>query len=129
MKKVYRSICISDIHLGTKDCKADELSDFLKNNTCETLYLVGDIIDGWKMQQNRLRWKQSHTDVLRRILKFSKDGTRVVYIAGNHDEFLRPFIHYANSFGMMEIHNQIEHVGVDGRRFLVVHGDLFDGIT
>jgi UDP-2,3-diacylglucosamine pyrophosphatase LpxH len=129
MKKSYRSIFISDVHLGSKDCKADELIDFLKNHTCQTLYLVGDIIDGWKMQQNRLRWKQSHTDVLRKILKFSKNGTRVVYIAGNHDEFLRPFIHYANSFGMMEIHNQVEHIGVDGRRFLVVHGDLFDGIT
>ena len=129
MKNAYRSIFISDVHLGSKDCKAEELSDFLKNNTCETLYLVGDIIDGWKMQQNRLRWKQSHTDVLRRILKFSKDGTRVVYIAGNHDEFLRPFIHYANSFGMMEIHNQIEHIGVDNKRYLVTHGDLFDGIT
>jgi len=129
MNKTYRTIFISDIHLGSKDCKAHEVDDFLKNNSCETLYLIGDIIDGWKIQQNRLRWKQSHTNVVRRILKHAKNGTRVVYIAGNHDEFLRPLIPYANSFGMMEIHNQIEHVGIDGRHYLVVHGDLFDGIT
>src|SRR5271165_5389160 len=129
MKKVYRSICISDIHLGTKDCKADELIDFLKNNTCETLYLVGDIIDGWKIQQNRHKWKQSHTEVIRKILKHAKNGTRVIYIVGNHDEFFRPFIPYATGFGPIEMHNQIEHTGIDGKRYLVTHGDLFDGIT
>lgn len=129
MNKTYRSIFVSDVHLGTKDCKAEQLNNFLKNNTCETLYMVGDIIDGWKMQQNRLRWKQSHTNVIRRVLGYAKRGTRVVYIAGNHDEFLRPMIPYGFSFGMVEIHNQIEHIGVDGKHYLVVHGDLFDGIT
>jgi UDP-2,3-diacylglucosamine pyrophosphatase LpxH len=127
--KKYRSIFISDVHLGTKDCKAEALNNFLKNNSCETLYMVGDIIDGWKMQQNRLRWKQSHTNVIRRVLGYSKRGTRVVYVAGNHDEFLRPMIPYGFSFGMIEIHNQIEHIGADGKHYLVVHGDLFDGIT
>lgn len=129
MKKTYRSIFVSDVHLGTKDCKAEQLNNFLKNNSCETLYLVGDIIDGWKVQQNRLRWKQSHTNVVRRILGYSKRGTRVVYIAGNHDEFLRTMIPYGFTFGMIEIHNQIEHIGADGKHYLVVHGDLFDGIT
>lgn len=129
MKKTYRSIFISDVHLGSKECKASELIDFLKNNSCETLYLVGDIIDGWKIQQNRFRWKQSHTEVIRQILKFSKNKTKVIYIAGNHDEFLRPFIQYANTFGQIEVQNQIEHIGADGKRYLVVHGDLFDGIT
>lgn len=127
--KTYRSIFISDIHLGTNDCKAAQLNNFLKNNTCETLYLVGDIIDAWKIQQNRLRWKQSHTNVIRRVLGHAKRGTRVIYIAGNHDEFLRPMMPYAVSFGMVELHNQIEHFGVDGKRYLVIHGDLFDGIT
>ena len=129
MQKTYRSIFISDVHLGVKDCKADQLNNFLKHNTCDTLYLVGDIIDGWKVQQNRLRWKQSHTNVVRRILGHAKRGTRVVYVAGNHDEFLRPMIPYGLSFGSVEIHNQIEHIGADGRHYLVVHGDLFDGIT
>jgi UDP-2,3-diacylglucosamine pyrophosphatase LpxH len=125
----YKSIFISDVHLGTKDCKAELLNNFLKHNTCETLYLIGDIIDAWKIQQNKWRWKQSHTNVVRRVLGYAKRGTRVVYIAGNHDEFLRPMIPYGFSFGKVEIHNQTEHIGVDGKRYLVVHGDLFDGIT
>jgi len=129
MQRTYRSIFISDVHLGVKDCKAEQLNNFLKHNTCDTLYLVGDIIDGWKVQQNKLRWKQSHTNVVRRILGHAKRGTRVVYVAGNHDEFLRPMIPYGLSFGSVEIHNQTEHIGADGRHYLVVHGDLFDGIT
>ena len=129
MQKTYRSIFISDVHLGTKDCQADKLNNFLKHNTCETLYLVGDIIDAWKIKQNKWRWKQSHTNVVRRVLGHAKRGTRVVFIAGNHDEFLRPMIPYGFSFGLIEIHNQIEHIGADGKHYLVVHGDLFDGIT
>ena len=129
VKKHYRTIAISDVHLGTRDCQAEKLNNFLKNNTCDTLYLVGDIIDAWRIQQNKWRWKQSHTNVVRRVLGHAKRGTRVVYIAGNHDEFLRPMIPYGFSFGHVEIHNQIEHIGADGRHYLVVHGDLFDGIT
>ena len=129
MQKTYRSIFVSDVHLGTKDCKAGQLNNFLKHNSCDTLYLVGDIIDAWKIQQNKWRWKQSHTNVVRRVLGHAKRGTRVVFIAGNHDEFLRPMIPYGFSFGLVEIHNQIEHIGADGKHYLVVHGDLFDGIT
>ena len=127
--KKYRTIAISDIHLGTKDCKAEQLNNFLKNNTCNTLYLVGDIIDAWKIKQNKWRWKQSHTNVIRRILGHAKRDTRVVYVLGNHDEFLRPFLQYNLNFGMVELHNQIEHIGADGKHYLVTHGDLFDGIT
>lgn len=127
--KTYRSIFISDIHFGTRDCKADELNNFLKHNSCNTLYLVGDIIDAWKIQQNKWKWKQSHTNAIRRILGHAKRGTRVIYIAGNHDEFLRPLIPYGMGFGQVEIVNQIEHVGADGLRYLVTHGDLFDGIS
>ncbi len=129
MDKKYRSIFISDVHLGTKDCKAEALNNFLKNNSCETLYLVGDIIDAWKIKQNKWRWKQSHTNVVRRILGHAKRGTKVVYVIGNHDEFLRPFLSYGIAFGMVEITNQCEHIGADGKHYLVVHGDLFDGIT
>ena len=129
MQKTYRSIFVSDVHLGTKDCKAGQLNNFLKHNSCDTLYLVGDIIDAWKIQQNKWRWKQSHTNVVRRVLGHAKRGTRVVFIAGNHDEFLRPMIPYGFSFGLVEIHNQIEHIGADGKHYLVTHGDLFDGIT
>jgi UDP-2,3-diacylglucosamine pyrophosphatase LpxH len=129
MNKKYRTIFISDVHLGTRDCKSEQLCDFLKNNSCETLYLVGDIIDAWKIQQNRLRWRQSHTDVVRKVLGFAKQNTRVVYVAGNHDEFLRPMIPYKVTFGRIEICNQTTHLGADNKRYLVVHGDLFDGIT
>lgn len=125
----YKTIFISDVHLGTKDCKADLLNSFLKNNECEKLYLVGDIIDAWKIQQNKLKWKDSHTKVVRRILGFAKQGTDVIYVAGNHDEFLRPMIPYGVSFGRIKICNQITHVGLDGNKYLVIHGDLFDGIT
>ena len=125
----YRTIFISDVHLGSRDCKSLHLIDFLKHNTCDTLYLVGDIIDGWKIQQNRWRWDQSHTNVVRKILSFAKKGTRVIYVAGNHDEFLRTFMPYEFSFGNVEIHNQHEHTGADGKRYLVVHGDMFDGIN
>jgi UDP-2,3-diacylglucosamine pyrophosphatase LpxH len=129
MQKKYRSIFISDVHLGTRDCKAEYLNNFLKNNTCELLYLVGDIIDGWKIQQNKLKWHQSHTDVIRRVLKQCKQKTRVIYVAGNHDEFLRIMIPYGVSFGRIEICNQADHVGIDGKKYLVVHGDLFDSVA
>jgi hypothetical protein len=129
MQKTYKSIFISDVHLGTAGCKAEFLNNFLKNNTCDVLYLVGDIIDGWKIQQNKLKWKQSHTNVIRRILGHSKRDTKVIYIAGNHDEFLRPLIPFGINFGKIEIANQHTHVGADGKRYLVVHGDIFDGIT
>jgi UDP-2,3-diacylglucosamine pyrophosphatase LpxH len=129
MQKTYRSIFISDVHLGTKDCQAEKLNNFLKHNSCDTLYLVGDIIDAWKIQQNKWRWKQSHTNVVRRVLGHAKRGTKVIFIAGNHDEFLRPMIPYGFSFGLIEIHNQTEHIGADGKHYLVVHGDMFDGIT
>ena len=129
MDKTYRSIFISDTHLGTKDCKAEALNNFLKHNTCDTLYLVGDIIDGWKMKQNKWRWKQSHTNVVRRVLGHAKRNTKVIYVLGNHDEFLRPFLQYNLSFGMIEVVNQCEHIGADGKHYLVIHGDLFDGIT
>jgi UDP-2,3-diacylglucosamine pyrophosphatase LpxH len=128
-EKTYRSIFISDVHLGTRDCKAEALNNFLKHNTCETLYLVGDIIDAWKIQQNKWRWKQSHTNVIRRVMGHAKRGTRVIYVAGNHDEFLRPLIPLGIGFGLIEVVNQAEHIGADGQHYLVTHGDLFDGIT
>lgn len=127
--KTYRTIFISDVHLGTRDCKALELNNFLKHNSCEILYLVGDIIDGWRIQQNKWRWQQSHTNVIRRILGASKRNTKVIYIIGNHDEFLRPILPYGFSFGNIEMVNMVEHVGIDGKRYLVIHGDLFDGIS
>jgi UDP-2,3-diacylglucosamine pyrophosphatase LpxH len=121
----YRSIFISDVHLGTKGCKADELCDFLKKNTAENLYLVGDIIDGWRLSQ-KFYWHQSHTNVIRRILTAAKRGTHVVYIAGNHDEALRETMIYDLTFGNIEIKNIYRHHGLDGKEYIVCHGDMFD---
>ena len=126
---MYKSIFISDVHLGSKDSKAAELNEFLKTVESEKIYLVGDIIDAWKIQQNKFKWKNSHTDVVRTLLKKSRKGTQIIYVAGNHDEFLRPMIRYAANFGNVKICNQIVHEGLDGKKYLVVHGDLFDGIT
>jgi len=126
----YRAIFISDVHLGTKASKAEYLSQFLKSNTCDELYLVGDIIDGWKVKQNKLRWANSHTNVIRHVLaKANREKTRVVYVAGNHDEFLRPLITYGLQFGRIEVVNQCTYVDHHNRRWLVTHGDMFDGIT
>jgi UDP-2,3-diacylglucosamine pyrophosphatase LpxH len=127
--KTYRSIFISDVHLGARSCKARQLDNFLKHNTCETLYLIGDIIDGWKVTKNTWRWDKAQTEVVKRILKISTTKTRVIYIPGNHDEFLRPMLHSNLVLHHMEFHNQYTHVGVDGKRYLLTHGDLFDGIT
>ena len=127
MKK-YKTIFISDTHLGTRDAKADLLSNFLKNHECEHLYLIGDIIDGWKIQQNKWRWQQSHTNVIRRILGYSKRGTKVTYVTGNHDEFIRPFVH-SFSLGNIEMCNQAEYIDMHGKKYLITHGDMFDGIT
>jgi UDP-2,3-diacylglucosamine pyrophosphatase LpxH len=127
--KTYRSIFISDVHLGAKDSKAQILNNFLKHNSCEQLYLVGDIIDGWKIKQNKWRWKQSHTNVVRRVLGHAKRDTKIVYVLGNHDEFIRPFLNYNINFDMITVCNQYDHIGKDGKRYLVIHGDLFDGIT
>ncbi|NDB86534.1 MAG: UDP-2,3-diacylglucosamine diphosphatase [Alphaproteobacteria bacterium] len=125
----YRTIFISDVHLGSKGCKAEILNNFLKNSNANKLYLIGDIVDGWKIQQNRWAWRQAHSNVVRRILGYAKRGTEVIYVAGNHDEFLRPMIPYGLTFGRIQVVNQYTHVGLDGKKYLVVHGDLFDGIT
>jgi UDP-2,3-diacylglucosamine pyrophosphatase LpxH len=125
----YKTICISDTHLGTKDCQADILNNFLKHHTCENLFLVGDIIDGWKIQQNKWKWQQSHSNVLRRILGMGKHGVYITYVTGNHDEFLRPFVIDTFRMGNIHIVNQAEYRSIDGKLFLITHGDMFDGIT
>jgi UDP-2,3-diacylglucosamine pyrophosphatase LpxH len=129
-KTHYKTICISDLHLGTKDTKAELLVNFLKHHQCENLYLVGDIIDGWKIQQNKWKWKPSHTEVIRKIMGYAKRGCKVTYITGNHDEFLRPWIaHNGFSLANIQVVNQAEYRDTDGNLFLITHGDIFDGIT
>jgi len=122
----YRSIFISDVHLGSKGAKAEFLAEFLKYNHCEKLYLVGDIIDGWRLKK-RIFWPQTHTNVIRRILTKSKRGTDVIYVTGNHDEFLRRYS--GVDLGNIVLTDQAEHTTVDGRSLLVVHGDKYDSIV
>ncbi|MBV9840596.1 MAG: UDP-2,3-diacylglucosamine diphosphatase [Sphingomonadaceae bacterium] len=122
----YRTVWISDVHLGTPGCNAELLFDFLKSIQCETLYLVGDIVDGWQLRKGWY-WPPRHNDVVRCILKQAKKGTRVVYIPGNHDEAFRDYV--GLDFGGVELLPEDVHVTADGRRLLVLHGDQFDSIV
>jgi len=125
-RKHHRSIWISDVHLGTSSAKADQLCNFLKYNSCDTLYLVGDIIDGWRMKK-RAYWPQEHVNVIRRILTRSKRGTKIVYITGNHDEFLR---RYSNmSFGNIHLVDEYIHRSPDGKQYWLIHGDAYDAVV
>lgn len=122
----YRSIWISDVHLGFPGCQATLLLEFLQAIECETLYLVGDIVDLWYMRR-RLYWPQAHNDVIRALLGKARRGTRVVYVPGNHDELLRD--HCGTAFGNVRVVNTLVHTTASGRRFLVLHGDQFDSVV
>ena len=124
--KDYRTLFISDVHLGSKGCQARLLLDFLKHNRADTIYLVGDIIDGWRLKKNWY-WPQEHNDVVQKILRTCRKGTKVVYLPGNHDEFLRNYL--GMQFGDVEVEDQIIHETADKRRFLVIHGDQFDVVV
>ncbi|HTR57976.1 MAG TPA: UDP-2,3-diacylglucosamine diphosphatase [Casimicrobiaceae bacterium] len=121
----FRTIWISDLHLGSPACQASHLLNFLRHTESERLYLVGDIIDGWQLRR-RWFWPQPHNDVVQKVLRKARKGTSVVYIPGNHDSFGRHFLEH--SFGGIELRDEAIHVTADGRRLLIVHGDLFDGV-
>lgn len=121
----YRSIWISDFHLGTRHMKADALLDFLRRNDSEYLYLVGDIFDGWALGKSWY-WPQTHNDIIQKILRKARKGTRVIYIPGNHDEFARQFVD--QQFGGIVTCLHAIHTAEDGRQYVVLHGDEFDGI-
>jgi UDP-2,3-diacylglucosamine pyrophosphatase LpxH len=120
-----RTAFISDIHLGTKGCQAELLLEFIRELECETLYLVGDIVDGWKMKSG-WHWPQAHNDVVQKILRMARKGVRVVYVPGNHDDRIRDFcgVH----FGGVVVARDAIHEAADGKRYLVTHGDEFDGV-
>src|SRR3972149_1569725 len=125
-KNRYRTIWISYIHLGPRGCKADYLLDFLKWNESSVLYLVGDIFDGWRLRR-AWYWPQSHNDVVQKLLRKARKGTRVIYVPGNHDEVLRPYI--GLQLGGITLASEVIHETADRRRLLVIHGDQFDGIV
>jgi len=122
----YRTIFLSDFHLGTRGCQADLILDFLRHNDADTFYLVGDIIDGWRMRAS-FYWPQSHNDVIQKLLRKVRRGARMVFVPGNHDEFARQFI--GLSFGGVEIVRNAKIETADGRRFLIMHGDEFDVVV
>ncbi|MEX0956235.1 MAG: UDP-2,3-diacylglucosamine diphosphatase [Rhizobiaceae bacterium] len=122
----FRTLFISDVHLGSKPAKAEYLIDFLRYHEADTIYLVGDIVDGWRLKRS-WHWPQAHNDVVQKLLRQARKGAKINYIAGNHDEFLRGFqgVH----FGGVVVMDRTIHEAADGRRYLVIHGDQFDSIV
>jgi UDP-2,3-diacylglucosamine pyrophosphatase LpxH len=124
-RTTYRAVFISDLHLGTPGCQAGPLLDFLKSHSSQTLYLVGDIVDGWQLRR-RWHWPQAHNDVVQKLLRRARKGCKVVFIPGNHDEFARGFA--GHHFGGIEVREEAVHTMADGRRLWVIHGDHFDAV-
>ena len=122
----FRTLFISDIHLGTRASQAEAFLDFLSVHDASVIYLVGDIIDFWRVRRGAV-WPQSHNDVLQKLLRKVRKGAKIYFIPGNHDEALRPYC--GASFGGIELHRDIMHVTASGRRFLVMHGDEFDVVV
>ena len=119
----FRTLFISDVHLGARGCQAELLLDFLRYHDADTVYLVGDIVDGWQLKTGWY-WPQLHNDVVQKLLRQARKGARLRYIPGNHDEFLRDY--YGSHFGGIEVVEDAVHTAADGKRYLVIHGDLFD---
>lgn len=126
MAKRFRTLFISDVHLGAKSCQAELLLEFLARHEADTIYLVGDIIDGWRLKKNWY-WPQEQNDLVQAMLARAQGGTRVVFMPGNHDEFARGYL--GHKFGGIEIVDHAIHSGPDGRRYLVIHGDQFDAVV
>ena len=124
----YRAVFISDTHLGTRGCRSDFLADFLRRTTCRHLYLVGDIIDGWRLRKSWY-WDDGHDDVLRQIVRLSRSGAEVTYIPGNHDEMFRSWLPMGLEICGIRLCRQGEHTTADGRRLLIMHGDEFDNVV
>ena len=125
-KRRHRAIWLSDIHLGSRGCRAEFLLDFLRHNDADRIYLLGDIVDGWRLRR-QWYWPRLHNDVVQKVLRKARKGAEVVYVAGNHDEFLRDFL--GLSFGGIRVEDEAVHTTADGRRILMLHGDRYDGVV
>lgn len=126
VRRTYRTVFISDLHLGTRGCRSDFLLDFLRRTECHQLYLVGDVVDGWRLRRSWY-WDETHDEILRLILAKARAGTQVTYIPGNHDELFRAWM--PMEFAGVRLRRDAEHVTADGRRLLVMHGDEFDSVV
>jgi UDP-2,3-diacylglucosamine pyrophosphatase LpxH len=124
--KHYRALFISDLHLGTKACQAEAFLDFLRVSDADRMYLIGDIVDFWRIKRG-VYWPQTHNDVLQKLLRKARKGTEIIFIPGNHDEAMRDYC--GSKFGGVTIERNTIHVGRDGRRYLVMHGDEFDVVV
>jgi UDP-2,3-diacylglucosamine pyrophosphatase LpxH len=124
-RRRYRTIFVSDIHLGTRGCRADFLLDFLRRCECERLFLVGDVVDGWRLRKSWY-WTEAFDDVLRQVLEMARRGVEVTYIPGNHDEMFRQWL--GLEVAGVRLAREAVHTAADGRRYLVIHGDEFDGV-
>lgn len=122
----FRTLFISDVHLGSKQSQAGLLLNFLRHHDAQKIYLVGDIVDGWRLRR-AWHWPQEHSDVVQKILRKARKGAQIVYIAGNHDEFLREF--QGQHFGGIEVKDRDVHEAADGKKYLVIHGDQFDVVV
>ena len=128
----YRAVFISDTHLGTRGCRSDFLGDFLQQMSCDHLFLVGDIVDGWRLRKSWF-WDAAHDRVVRLILRHARNGTRITYVPGNHDEMFRAWLPAMPDATTLEVagitvRQEAEHTTADGRCLLVLHGDEFDGV-
>ena len=132
LRPQYRAVFISDTHLGTRGCRSDFLADFLRRTSCAQLYLVGDIIDGWRLRRSWY-WDAQHDEVLRLILRHARAGTEVTYIPGNHDELFRAWVDPAMPGGLeiagIRLASEAVHITAAGKRLLVIHGDAFDSVV
>lgn len=122
----YRTLFISDVHLGTRGCQAHLFMDFLRHNDADTIYLVGDIVDCWRLRRGWY-WPQAHNDVVQKLLRKARKGARIIYVPGNHDDVLRDYT--GTHFGGIEVTKRIVHEAADGKRYLVIHGDEFDVVV
>ncbi|MBZ8135298.1 UDP-2,3-diacylglucosamine diphosphatase [Afifella sp. IM 167] len=122
----FRTLFLSDVHLGTRGCQAELLLEFLRDHDAETIYLVGDIVDGWRLRRGWY-WPQLHNDVVQKLLRKARKGAKLIYVPGNHDEFLRNY--FGSHFGGIEVCETAMHEAADGRNYLVIHGDQFDVVV
>jgi UDP-2,3-diacylglucosamine pyrophosphatase LpxH len=129
MKAHYKTVFISDLHLGAKPCKSEQLSKFLSSFTCEELYLVGDILDGWQMAKGKSFFPQEHVNVIRKLLTKAKKGTKIYYVIGNHDDFLRQYSDILHTVGNISVANEFLFTSIIGKKYLVTHGDLYDAVV
>lgn len=122
----FRTLFVSDLHLGTRGAQAEMFLDFLKHHEADTIYLVGDIVDCWRLKRGWY-WPQVHNDVVQKLLRQSRKGARILYIPGNHDEVLRDYT--GTHFGGIEVMRNAIHESADGKRYLIIHGDEFDVVV